>query len=111
VPIGATGTIGGVSYTCIACLQRSAEFSGEQFAWLELLLFAPGVGFRWLVRDEGAWLFVVPVNLAEIDLRSMPAVARWRGQRYALRNRSVARVDYVLGEVYWRCAVGEAVRA
>lgn len=111
IPIGATGMLSGVGYTCIACLQRSAEFDGERFAWVELLLFAPGLGFRWLVRDENAWLFVVPVNLAELDLRSMPSVVRWRSQRFALRNQSLARVDYVLGEVYWRCAVGETVRA
>jgi hypothetical protein len=111
IPIGATGTLAGVSYTCIACLQRSAEFDGERFAWVELLLFAPGVGFRWLVRDETSWLFVVSVNLAELDLRSMPSIVRWRGQRYALRNQSIASVDYVLGEVYWRCEVGETVRA
>ncbi|HVW27750.1 MAG TPA: DUF4178 domain-containing protein [Polyangiaceae bacterium] len=111
IPIGATGMLGGVSYACIACLERSSEFSGERFTWLELLLFAPGVGFRWVVRDETAWLFVVPVNLAELDFRGMPSTVRWRGQRYALRNQNVARVEYVLGEVYWRCQVGETVYA
>ncbi|HEX4338346.1 MAG TPA: DUF4178 domain-containing protein [Polyangiaceae bacterium] len=111
IPLGTTGTIGGVSYTAIACIQRDSEIDGERFSWVELLLFAQGVGFRWLVRDESTWLFVVPVNLAELDLRQMPRAVRLRGGTYRLRNRNVARVDYVLGEVYWKCEVGETTRA
>ncbi len=111
IPIGATGTLGGTTYTAIACLQRSSDFDGERMSWVEILLFAQGIGFRWLVRDESTWLFVMPVNLAELDLRGMPGAVGWRGRGYRLRNQSVARVDYVLGEVYWRCEVGETVRA
>jgi hypothetical protein len=109
IPIGNAGTLAGVKYVCIAHLERSAEFEGERFTWDELLLFSEGVGFRWLVRDDTGWLFVVPVNLAELDLAGMPAAVRWRRQRYGLRNESAARVESVLGEVFWRCEVGETV--
>jgi hypothetical protein len=103
--------LNGLAYIVIAFLVRSANFDGERFAWSELLLFSEGKGFRWLVRDEDGWLFVEPVNLAELDLRDMPGAVRLQGKQYQLRNRSVARVDYVLGEVYWKCEVGESVRA
>jgi hypothetical protein len=33
----------------------------------------------------------------------------WGGRRFTLRNRNSARVDYVLGELYWQCEVGETV--
>jgi hypothetical protein len=111
IPIGSTGTLYGAAFTAIACLQRSTQVEGEWFSWVEVLLFAEGVGFRWLVRDETSWLFVVPVNLAELDLRGMPGRVHLQGHRYSLRNSGVARVDYVLGEVYWKCEVGETVRA
>jgi hypothetical protein len=111
VPIGASGEIGGVRYVCIASLERSIDVDGERFAWVELLLFSEGTGFRWLVRDETTWLFVTPVNLAELDLRLMPNGVGYQGRRYSLRNRGLARVDSVLGEVYWKCEVGETVHA
>jgi hypothetical protein len=111
IPIGSTGTLYGANFTAIACVQRSTQIEGERFSWVEILLFAEGVGFRWLVRDEATWLFVVPVNLAELDLRGMPGRVHLQGHGYSLRNSGVARVDYVLGEVYWKCEVGETVRS
>jgi hypothetical protein len=111
IPIGSTGTLYGGSFTAIACVHRSTQAEGEWFSWVELLLFAEGMTFRWLVRDEASWLFVVPVNLAELDLRGLPGRVHFRGHRYSLRNSGVARVDHVLGEVYWKCEVGETVRA
>jgi hypothetical protein len=40
----------------------------------------------------------------------MPAQVGWGTRRFRLRNQSSARVDYVLGEVYWKCEVGETTR-
>lgn len=109
LPLGQRGRIGDVEYVCIAYLRRSSEVDGERYTWEEQLLFAPGVGFRWLVCDEGTWLFVEAVNVAEVDLRGFPGEVTAGGQRYRHRNSGHARADYVLGEVYWRCEVGETV--
>lgn len=49
------------------------------------------------------------VSPADIDRRSLPNELRFNNQSYLLRNRGVARVDYVLGEVYWKCSIGESV--
>jgi hypothetical protein len=100
----------GKEFVCIAYLERSASFEGERYSWDELLLFGEHVGFRWLVRDDTGWFFVEPVNLADLDLRDMPRFVRYMGQRFSERSASVARVDYVLGEVFWKCAVGETVK-
>ncbi len=108
IPIGARGTIAGASYTCIAYVRRSTSFDGELYSWQELLLFSEGIGYRWLVKDpESGWSWVIPVNLAELDLKQAALRVVLRGSHYRLRNRNQARVDYVLGEVYWKCAVGE----
>jgi hypothetical protein len=45
--------------------------------------------------------------LAELDLSQADSRVAYRGRRYGLRNRNQARVDFVLGEVFWKCEVGE----
>ena len=111
VPIGSRGTLEGVEYTVIAYLRRSSDFEGETYAWEEYLLWSQPLGYRWLVKDpETGWSWTMPANLADIDLQGMPGSISWGGRYFTLRNQNVARVDYVLGEVYWQCEVGETTR-
>jgi Domain of unknown function (DUF4178) len=108
IPIGSRGVLDGVEYICIAYMRRSSDFEGERFTWEEFLLWAQPLGFRWLVKDpETGWSFVNAANLAEIELTGLPNAVTWGGRHFRLRNRNVARVDYVLGEVYWKCELGE----
>ena len=108
LPVGTSGTLNGVSYTCIAYLRRSTTFEAELYSWEEFLLWSQPVGFRWLVNDpESGWAFVRPVNLADIERRRLPYQLDYDGRVFRRRNQSDARVDYVLGEVYWKCSVGE----
>jgi len=108
IPVGSRGTIAGAEYLCIAYVRRGASFEGEAYRWEEYLLFSPGIGFRWLVKDpETGWSWVTPVNLAELDLRLATSRVSYQGRWYGLRNRNNARVEYVLGEVFWKCEVGE----
>ncbi|MBX3131396.1 MAG: DUF4178 domain-containing protein [Polyangiaceae bacterium] len=108
IPIGSHGVFDGAEYVCIAYMRRSSDFEGERYTWEEYLLWSQPVGFRWLVKDpETGWSWVTPVNLAELDLSSMPRGASWGGRHFTQRNQNMARVDYCLGEVYWKCEIGE----
>lgn len=110
IPIGGQARFEGGSYVCTAYVRRASFFEGERYSWEEYLLFSQGIGFRWLVKDpESGWIWVDPVNLAEIDLGGLPERVSWRGRTFRLRNQNQARVEYVLGEVYWQCEVGETV--
>ncbi|HEY5955011.1 MAG TPA: DUF4178 domain-containing protein, partial [Polyangiaceae bacterium] len=110
IPIGSLGVLDGVEYTSLAYVRRSSIFEGEAYRWEEFLLFAPQVGYRWLVHDpETGWLWAQVISPADLELQGISRYVNYLGKRFALRNRNVARVDYVIGEVYWKCAVGEAV--
>jgi len=109
IPVGSRGTFNGVEYVCIAYMRRGSDFDGEHFSWEEYLIWSQPVGFRWLVKDpESGWSWVTPANLADVDLRGLPEQVAWGGKLFNLRNNNVARVEYVFGEVYWKCEVGEA---
>jgi hypothetical protein len=110
IPIGSRGSLEGVEYLCLAYVKRSSVFEGETYAWEEFLIFASAVGFRWLINDpETGWLWTQSVSPADLDLVRMPRHVGYLGKRFTLRNNNVARVDYVIGEVYWKCTVGESV--
>lgn len=111
IPIGAEGEFDDRDWICIAQVQRSALFDGERFGWDEYLLFNQEVGYRWLVKDETTWMWAAPVSLADLDLTAMPAQATWGNRTFNFRNQQNARVDRVLGEVYWQVEVGETTRA
>jgi hypothetical protein len=110
IPIGNAGIFESVSYTCLAYLRRSTGSEGELYQWEEYLLFNPREGYRWLVKDpETGWSWTSFVNPADINRLSLPERIQLANQTYVLRNSGVARVDYVLGEVYWKCSIGETV--
>ncbi len=111
VPIGTRGTFDGTEWICIACIERSTEFDGERYSWEEFLLWNQARGYRWLVKDpEAGWLWVDSISVSSVRRSPGSAEVRHGGQVFRLRNRGQARVDYVLGEIYWKCQVGEIAR-
>jgi hypothetical protein len=105
IPLGKTGAVGGTTYTAIGYVVRSVEVDGERYPWEEWLLYEPAAGFRWLVLADGHWSFVEPVPPGEVDVRG--AFARRRGRAFKLFQSGTARVDQVLGELYWKVEAGE----
>jgi hypothetical protein len=110
IPIGSRGKFDGIESICLAYVRRSSVFDGETYSWEEFLLFAPAVGYRWLIDDpETGWSFAQAISPADVDLRGAPNAVGYQRRTFRLRNGNQARVDFVLGEIYWQCAAGEVV--
>lgn len=108
IPLGSQGTWGGYRFVVTAYVRRSTRQERRRYTWEEYLLWTQPVGYRWLVKDpESGWSWVQAANPAEIDRRGAPHRLAWGGRQFTVRNQAIARVDYVLGEVYWQCEVGE----
>jgi hypothetical protein len=108
IPLGATGKLGDTPYIVIGYLKRSIPGDyGERYPWEEYLLYHPREGFRWLVRSDDHWNFVTPLSPGQVHAYSR--VATWDGKDFKIFQKAMARVDHVLGEFYWKVAVGEEV--
>jgi len=107
IPLGAAGTFSDGKLTVIGYVQRSALVDGDWWAFDEYLLYAPGVGFRWLVESDGHWSYVQPIATGAVELT--PKGARYDGVDFAHYQQSQLRVDQVFGEFYWQVQEGEIV--
>ena len=106
LPIGSRGDLFGVQYEVIGLQHVRDEFSG----WLEYLLFNPWQGFAWLVTYNGHWSFVRRLfEEPEVHDGSggmSGAHAVFKGESYRIFAASNVATDYVLGEFYWKVAIG-----
>jgi hypothetical protein len=109
IPLGTVGNLAGQPpLTVIGFLQRSVEFDDIRYFWEEYLLYAPTLGFRWLVRSDDHWNFVRLIPPGKVAHPS-DNVALYEKRKFKLYQETPARVEQVLGEFYWRVEVGETV--
>lgn len=104
IPLGTRGTLFGVEWEAIGYLGRSQGY----YRWDEYLLFNPYHGYRWLVNARGGWSF--GTMLTRMPTMQTFSTFALDGASYTRFSRGEAQVDRVIGEFYWRVAMGETVK-
>ena len=106
IALGTKGTFVDGELTVIGYVTRSAYIDGSWWPFDEYLLYAAGLGFRWLVCSDGHWSYVQPVATGAVQA---PLDAIYDGVTFKRFQSAELRVDSVLGELYWRVQAGERV--
>lgn len=100
----------------IGAVTRSVTIEGTKYFWQEYLLYAPKIGFRWLVHSDNHWSFVEPIaagDVVDAAFVARGAKAQYNGEGAAkgkwfkIFQNAVGTVEHVRGEFYWRVETGE----
>jgi hypothetical protein len=107
IPLGTKGELNGKQWEVTGYVEKR---DGE-YIWSEYLLFNPFYGYRWLTEIEGHWTLYAPIKYrSSIRIqhrKPKPHILNFKNTQYKLFNSGEAKIEYVLGEFYWRIRVGD----
>lgn len=113
IELGSRGELFGKTWEVIGFLIRTDKASA--FCWEEYLLFNPYYGYRWLTYNNYHWSFVTSIKEKPSQIASRQPSYRHNydvylnKKHYKVFYKGRAFVSFVLGEFYWKVAVGEDV--
>lgn len=105
--LGTRGKLFGVQWEVIGWCSRYVRAYGQKFTWEEHLLYNPYEGFRYLVYQDGHFVFVEPLpGVASVR----PNAAAYEDKVYKHFSTGKAVVEEVLGEFPWQMRRGDVAK-